>query len=76
MSALGWTRWRWLKAAVKACLGAGLAVALHAILATPWPHLVQGAALTVLVAAASLTALPRRRRIQAALAARRDPAGN
>lgn len=68
LSALGWTRWRWLKASVKACLGAGLAMAMHGILASPWPNLVQGAALTVLVALAGLSALPRRRRIARALA--------
>lgn len=67
-SAAGWTTRKALKIAVKACLGLGLALAVHAILQAPWPHLLQAVALGALLGLGALSALPRRRRIARALA--------
>jgi hypothetical protein len=68
VSALGWTRWRWAKVAVKSCLAVGMALAFHGILASPWPPAVQIGALAVLLGLALASTLPRRRRIARALA--------
>ncbi len=68
-SAAGWTGNKAVKVAVKACLGLGLALAVHAILQAPWPHVVQAVALGALLGLGALSALPRRRRIARALAA-------
>jgi hypothetical protein len=53
ISTAGWTRWRWLKVAVKAGLGAGAALLAHAILAASWAPLLKSLA----VAAGGLVAL-------------------
>lgn len=63
ISSAGWARRRWAKVLVKASLGVGLAALVHGVLGSGWPHLTQGAVLTGVVALASLSALPRRRRM-------------
>lgn len=68
-SAAGWTGRKAVKVAVKACLGLGLALAVHGILQAPWPHLLQAVALGALLGLGALSAVPRRRRIARVLAA-------
>lgn len=62
-SAAGWTRWRWLKATVKAMLGSGLALLLHGVVESPWPPALRAAFLLGLLSLAALSVLPRRRRL-------------
>ncbi len=66
VSAAGLARLRWQKVVIKACLGAGLAAAVHGVLASPWPVLGQQAALLGLLALAMLSAVPRALRMRAA----------
>jgi hypothetical protein len=68
-SSLGAARHRAVKVAVKTCLAVGMALAIHGILQSPWPRVAQVAALAALLGMASLSTIPRRRRIAAALAA-------
>jgi hypothetical protein len=63
VSAAGWTRWRWLKVAVKACLGVGAALLLRAILAAPWEPWARSLAVTAGGLLALASAQPRRKRI-------------
>jgi hypothetical protein len=75
VSSFGLTRARAAKVAVKCSLAVGMALAFHGILAAPWPRAGQVATLLGLLLAAAASALPRRRRIRAALARddRHDP---
>jgi hypothetical protein len=63
VSSLGWARWRWLKMAVKSALGAGLALAVHAVLVADLPDLAQAALLAGMLGLALLSTLPRRLRM-------------
>lgn len=69
ISSAGLARRRVLKVTVKACLGTGLALAVHGVLAAPWPDLVQWMLLAGLLALAGLSALPRARRMRREAAA-------
>ncbi|MGB0653247.1 MAG: hypothetical protein ACPGQL_08605 [Thermoplasmatota archaeon] len=74
VSSAGWARRRWVKVAVKAALGLGLALAVTSVLAAPVAAWGQSLLLLGLLGLAGASAIPRARRMAAACAcAERTP---
>ena len=66
LSSAGLARRRWMKATVKTLLGAGLAALLHGVLASPLPDWGQVLLLLGTLGLASLSTIPRTRRMRKA----------
>jgi uncharacterized membrane protein YgcG len=68
VSALGWTKRRWMKVLVKSALGSGLALFVIGVRAAPWSVYLQAAAIGAVLVLALASTLPRRRRMANAAA--------
>jgi hypothetical protein len=64
-SSLGLARWRPAKVVVKTCLGLGLALLVHGVLAAPWTVRTQSLVLLGFLGLAAASAIPRSLRMRA-----------